>query len=398
MSILAACCARGEGAVGAAILLACWSPSRCSRRSLFPGDPLAIVGRAADPAVHRRRASARHRPAGPRCRWRAWSTARAPRSPSAVAAAAAALVHRHGGRHARRLSRRHRRRSADAHHRGLPDGARLPAGARPGQRHRAERADDRARHRHRRLDRSRRASRAPKCCRCASAISSRPRASSACTRLEIAFREVLPNALTPMVSLAAVIVAAAVLIEAALSFLGFGDPNRVTWGSMIAEGRTVLRGAPFLSIVPGVALVVTVLAVHLIGRGPRRRRCARRRIEFMSAPRSSPWRSLASRYRGRGAHGRRRSRMSAWTWPRADGWRVIGESGSGKSTLALAVAGLAAGVGRGRRAASPFRRSADAAAARPRHRRGLPGSGRQPRSGAFRSAGRSPRSSSSMRA
>jgi len=84
---------------------------------------------------------------------------------------------------------------------------------------------------------------------------------------EIAAREILANALTPVVSLAAVIVAAAVLIEAALSFLGLGDPNRVTWGSMIAEGRTVLRGAPFLSIVPGIALVVTVLAVHLAGRG-----------------------------------------------------------------------------------------------------------------------------------
>jgi peptide/nickel transport system permease protein len=86
------------------------------------------------------------------------------------------------------------------------------------------------------------------------------------TPLEIALREVLPNALTPVVSLAAVIVAGAVLIEAALSFLGLGDPNRVTWGSMIAEGRAVLRGAPFLSIVPGLALVTTVLAVHLVGR------------------------------------------------------------------------------------------------------------------------------------
>jgi len=85
--------------------------------------------------------------------------------------------------------------------------------------------------------------------------------------LEIAFREVLPNALTPVVSLAAVIVAAAVLIEAALSFLGFGDPNLVTWGSMIAEGRTVLRRAPYLSIIPGIGLVLTVLAVHLTGRG-----------------------------------------------------------------------------------------------------------------------------------
>jgi len=94
--------------------------------------------------------------------------------------------------------------------------------------------------------------------------------------LEIAFREVLPNALTPVVSLAAVIVAAAVLIEAALSFLGFGDPNRVTWGTMIAEGRTVLRRAPSLSIVPGVALVVTVLAVHLTGRGVAKALRARR--------------------------------------------------------------------------------------------------------------------------
>ena len=85
--------------------------------------------------------------------------------------------------------------------------------------------------------------------------------------LAIAFREILPNAATPVVSLAAVIVAAAVLTEAALSFLGFGDPNRVTWGSMIAEGRTVLLAAPFLSIVPGLALMLTVLAVHLTGRG-----------------------------------------------------------------------------------------------------------------------------------
>ncbi|QND52302.1 ABC transporter permease [Phyllobacterium sp. 628] len=85
--------------------------------------------------------------------------------------------------------------------------------------------------------------------------------------LEIAFREILPNAFGPAASLAAISVAAAILIEAALSFLGFGDPNRVTWGSMIAEGRTVLRAAPYLSIVPGLALVITVLSVHLVGRG-----------------------------------------------------------------------------------------------------------------------------------
>jgi peptide/nickel transport system permease protein len=85
--------------------------------------------------------------------------------------------------------------------------------------------------------------------------------------LEIALREILPNALPPVLALASVIVAAAILTEAALSFLGLGDPNVVTWGSMIAEGRNVLRSAPFLSIVPGIALVVTVLGVYLFGEG-----------------------------------------------------------------------------------------------------------------------------------
>ncbi|MET3792408.1 ABC transporter permease [Aquamicrobium terrae] len=81
---------------------------------------------------------------------------------------------------------------------------------------------------------------------------------------EIALREVLPNALPPVLALAAVIVGNAVLIESALSFLGLGDPNIVTWGSMISEGRNVLRSAPFLSIVPGIGLVVTVLGVYLL--------------------------------------------------------------------------------------------------------------------------------------
>jgi peptide/nickel transport system permease protein len=85
--------------------------------------------------------------------------------------------------------------------------------------------------------------------------------------LEIALREVLPNAMPPVLALASVIVAGAILTEAALSFLGLGDPNVVTWGSMIAEGRNVLRSAPFLSIVPGLALVLTVLGVYLFGEG-----------------------------------------------------------------------------------------------------------------------------------
>ncbi|MFC7066529.1 ABC transporter permease [Brucella rhizosphaerae] len=85
--------------------------------------------------------------------------------------------------------------------------------------------------------------------------------------LEIAFRQILPNALPPVLALVPVIVASAILIEAALSFLGLGDPNRVTWGGMIAEGRTVLRSAPWLSILPGLALALTVVGVYLAGEG-----------------------------------------------------------------------------------------------------------------------------------
>lgn len=85
--------------------------------------------------------------------------------------------------------------------------------------------------------------------------------------MEIAFRQVLPNALPPVLALLPVIVASAILIEAALSFLGLGDPNRVTWGGMIAEGRTVLRSAPWLSIMPGLALALTVVGVYLAGEG-----------------------------------------------------------------------------------------------------------------------------------
>ena len=85
--------------------------------------------------------------------------------------------------------------------------------------------------------------------------------------VEIAFREILPNVLPPVLALSAIIVAAAILTEAALSFLGLGDPNIVTWGSMIAEGRNVLRSSPFLSIFPGIALVVTVVGVYLLSEG-----------------------------------------------------------------------------------------------------------------------------------
>lgn len=86
-------------------------------------------------------------------------------------------------------------------------------------------------------------------------------------RGEVALREILPNALPPVVPMAALTIAAAILIEGALAFLGLSDPNRASWGAMIAEGRAVLVTAPWLSILPGIALATTVLAVNLVGEG-----------------------------------------------------------------------------------------------------------------------------------
>jgi peptide/nickel transport system permease protein len=62
-------------------------------------------------------------------------------------------------------------------------------------------------------------------------------------------------------------VATAILMEAALSFLGLGDPNVVSWGSMIGSGRELIRTAWYLTALPGVVIVLTVLALNLIGDG-----------------------------------------------------------------------------------------------------------------------------------
>jgi peptide/nickel transport system permease protein len=81
----------------------------------------------------------------------------------------------------------------------------------------------------------------------------------------IILAEILPNALPPVIVTASVLVATAILMESALSFLGLGDPNLVSWGSMIGAGRELLRTAWYLSAIPGFAIVLTVLALNLLG-------------------------------------------------------------------------------------------------------------------------------------
>lgn len=83
----------------------------------------------------------------------------------------------------------------------------------------------------------------------------------------IIFRQILPNAVSPIIVLASLMVASAILLESALSFLGLGDPNIMSWGYMIGSGRTVLRQAWWICTFPGIAIFVTVLALNLIGEG-----------------------------------------------------------------------------------------------------------------------------------
>src|SRR5690606_29064474 len=78
--------------------------------------------------------------------------------------------------------------------------------------------------------------------------------------LAIATRQILPNAVAPIIVTSSVMVASAILIESALSFLGLGDPNTVSWGSMIGSGRDQLRTAWHVITLPGLAIVVTVLS------------------------------------------------------------------------------------------------------------------------------------------
>ena len=62
-------------------------------------------------------------------------------------------------------------------------------------------------------------------------------------------------------------VATAILLESGLSFLGLGDPNRMSWGFMIGAARPMLRQAWWMSFFPGSAILLTVLAINLVGEG-----------------------------------------------------------------------------------------------------------------------------------
>jgi peptide/nickel transport system permease protein len=86
-------------------------------------------------------------------------------------------------------------------------------------------------------------------------------------KLRILMRHIIPNGIQPVIANSTLLIAAGVLTEAALSFLGLGDANKASWGRMIYEGRTSILTAWWPSIFPGIAMIITVMAFYLIGDG-----------------------------------------------------------------------------------------------------------------------------------
>jgi peptide/nickel transport system permease protein len=93
---------------------------------------------------------------------------------------------------------------------------------------------------------------------------------SGATHYRILRHHILPNCMAPLIVQLSFIFAYALLSEAVLSFLGLGAaPPTPTWGNIIAEGRTYIREAEWITLIPGIVLAVTVLALNLLGDGLR---------------------------------------------------------------------------------------------------------------------------------
>jgi peptide/nickel transport system permease protein len=166
-------------------------------------------------------------------------------------------------------------------------------------------------------------------------------------------RHVVPNGLAPIVTDGTILMGFAILTEAGLSFLGLGDQNAVSWGRMIFEGQRQLRIAPWLSIFPGLALLLLVASLNLLGDGmnqamnPQLRRQSirakgrppvdggRPKAEDPAAP-ILDVRGLKMEYRlPKGAI--RAVDGVSFTLARGASLGVVGESGCGKSSLGAAL-------------------------------------------------------------
>lgn len=88
--------------------------------------------------------------------------------------------------------------------------------------------------------------------------------------MSIIFRHMIPNAIAPVLVSATIGIASAILTEAGLSFLGFGvPPPHATWGNILSDGKRFLFDAPWLTYIPGLSILIVVLAFNLFGEGLR---------------------------------------------------------------------------------------------------------------------------------
>jgi peptide/nickel transport system permease protein len=165
-------------------------------------------------------------------------------------------------------------------------------------------------------------------------------------------RHIVPNALPPIVTDATILMGLAILTEAGLSFLGLGDQDAVSWGRMIFEGQRHLRLAPWISIFPGVALLLLVAALNLLGDALNRSLNPALRRLGAPARRAPPLQLAATatdpaapalevrdlRYEYRlAARSVRAVDGVSFTLPRGGSLGIVGESGCGKSSLGAAL-------------------------------------------------------------
>lgn len=91
-----------------------------------------------------------------------------------------------------------------------------------------------------------------------------------CSNLRIIFRHILPNAQAPIIVAATLGMAGAILTESALSFLGMGvQPPMPSWGNMLMDAQAYMFDAPWMSIIPGLLILITVLSLYFVGEGLR---------------------------------------------------------------------------------------------------------------------------------
>jgi peptide/nickel transport system permease protein len=91
-----------------------------------------------------------------------------------------------------------------------------------------------------------------------------------CSNFRIIFRHILPNAAGPIIVAGTLGMAGAVLTESALSFLGLGvQPPMASWGNMLMDSQAYMRDAPWMAIIPGVLILLTVLSLYFVGEGLR---------------------------------------------------------------------------------------------------------------------------------